>query len=62
MMVNCDDLITFVIKKVYFYLDLQSKSPDKKRRLITDFARISKNTGDISLNCVRQFATMHSMV
>lgn len=28
-MVNCDDLITFVIKKVHFYLDLQSKSPDK---------------------------------
>lgn len=28
-MVNCDDLITFVIKKVHFYLDLQSKPPDK---------------------------------
>lgn len=61
-MVNCDDLITFVIKKVHFYLDLQTKSPDKKRRLITDFARNSKITGDTSLNCVRQFATMYTMV
>lgn len=64
-MVDYDDLITFVIKKFTFALiyslNHQIKTPFDNR-FDNRFTRISKITGDISLNCARQFATMYSMV